>query len=137
MKKVLIILLLPLSIYAQTDPAEIDSAVYVMHEVVNKYRLLNNVNTLELDTMMCRLAQNHAIWMYNNEFKHSDLPYWENCTKHSGVSENFWRKSIKQSIMPKFYSLIYSPAHNTNMLNSRFYQAGYGFYRGMHVQLFN
>jgi hypothetical protein len=48
MKKLLLILLLPLSVYSQSKQSTIDSCVNIMHKLVNEHRVANGESILEL-----------------------------------------------------------------------------------------
>ena len=65
MNKLLLILLLPLSVYSQIDfsktpQTSVDSLRYYIHQELNEYRLQNNVNELELSDSLNELAQSWA-----------------------------------------------------------------------------
>ena len=75
MKKLLLILLLPLSVYSQIDFSKtpqdnVDSLRYYMHQELNEYRVQNNVKELELSDSLNKLAQSWAKTMFETgDFK--------------------------------------------------------------------
>ena len=137
MKKLLLILLLPLSVYSQIDfsktpQTSVDSLRYYMHQELNEYRLQNNVNELELSDSLNELAQSWAKTMFETgEFKHSNLPYAENISY--GNRHIF---TLKRFASSKLQSWKDSPGHNANLKRSYFIKAGYGFYDSYAVQIF-
>ena len=137
MKKLLLILLLPLSVYSQIDfsktpQTSVDSLRYYMHQELNEYRLQNNVNELELSDSLNELAQSWAKTMFETgEFKHSNLPYAENI--QYGNQHIFTLKEFSYSTLQSWKD---SPGHNANLKRSYFIKVGYGFYEGYKVQIF-
>ena len=138
MNKLLLILLLPLSVYSQIDfsktpQTSVDSLRYYMHQELNEYRLQNNVNELELSDSLNKLAQSWAKTMFETgEFKHSNLyPSGENISY--GNRHIFTLKEFADS---KLQSWKDSPGHNSNLKCNYFIKAGYGFYDSYAVQIF-
>ena len=138
MNKLLLILLLPLSVYSQIDfsktpQTSVDSLRYYMHQELNEYRLQNNVNELELSDSLNELAQSWAKTMYDTgEFKHSNLyPSGENCAY--GARHIFTLKKFSYSTLQNWKD---SPGHDANLKRSYFIKVGYGFYEGYKVQIF-
>ena len=137
MNKLLLILLLPLSVYSQIDfsktpQTSVDSLRYYIHQELNEYRLQNNVKELELSDSLNELAQSWAKTMFETgEFKHSNLPYAENISY--GNRHIF---TLKRFASSKLQSWKDSPGHNANLKRSYFIKAGYGFYDSYAVQIF-
>ena len=137
MKKLLLILLLPLSVYSQIDfsktpQTSVDSLRYYIHQELNEYRLQNNVNELELSDSLNELAQSWAKTMFETgEFKHSNLPYAENI--QYGNRHIFTLKKFSYSTLQSWKD---SPGHDANLKRSYFIKVGYGFYEGYKVQIF-
>jgi len=138
MKKLLLILLLPLSVYSQdidfskTPQDNVDSLRYYIHQELNEYRLQNNVNELELSDSLNELSQSWAKTMYDTgEFKHSNLPYAENI--QYGNRHIFTLKKFSYSTLQSWKD---SPGHDANLKRSYFIKVGYGFYEGYKVQIF-
>jgi len=139
MKKLLLILLLPLSVYSQdidfskTPQDNVDSLRYYMHQELNEYRLQNNVNELELSDSLNELSQSWAKTMYDTgEFKHSNLyPSGENI--QYGNQHIFTLKKFSYSTLQSWKD---SPGHDANLKRSYFIKVGYGFYEGYKVQIF-
>ena len=137
MNKLLLILLLPLSVYSQIDfsktpQTSVDSLRYYMHQELNEYRLQNNVNELELSDSLNELAQSWAKTMFETgEFKHSNLPYAENI--QYGNRHIFTLKKFSYSTLQSWKD---SPGHDANLKRSYFIKVGYGFYEGYKVQIF-
>ena len=75
MKKLLIILLFPISIFSQYIPGEssiIVDPIKYMHKLLNEYRVENGLDTVALDTNRIRLAQEWAEYLdTTNQFYHS------------------------------------------------------------------
>ena len=139
MNKLLLILLLPLSVYSQdidfskTPQDNVDSLRYYMHQELNEYRLQNNVNELELSDSLNELAQSWAKTMFETgEFKHSNLyPSGENI--QYGSSHIFTLKEFSYWTLQSWKD---SPGHNSNLKCNYFIKAGYGFYDSYAVQIF-
>ena len=137
MNKLLLILLLPLSVYSQIDfsktpQTSVDSLRYYIHQELNEYRLQNNVNELELSDSLNELAQSWAKTMFETgEFKHSNLPYAENI--QYGNRHIFTLKKFSYSTLQSWKD---SPGHDANLKRSYFIKVGYGFYEGYKVQIF-
>ena len=138
MNKLLLILLLPLSVYSQdidfskTPQTSVDSLRYYMHQELNEYRLQNNVNELELSDSLNELAQSWAKTMYDTgEFKHSNLPFAENI--QYGSRHIFTLKKKAHWTLQNWKD---SPGHDANLKRSYFIKVGYGFYEGYKVQIF-
>ena len=138
MNKLLLILLLPLSVYSQIDfsktpQTSVDSLRYYIHQELNEYRLQNNVKELELSDSLNELAQSWATTMFETgEFKHSNLyPSGENI--QYGARHIFTLKKFSYSTLQSWKD---SPGHNANLKRSYFIKAGYGFYDSYAVQIF-
>ena len=137
MNKLLLILLLPLSVYSQIDfsktpQTSVDSLRYYIHQELNEYRLQNNVNELELSDSLNELAQSWAKTMYDTgEFKHSNLPFAENI--QYGGRHIFTLKKFSYWTLQSWKD---SPGHDANLKRSYFIKVGYGFYEGYKVQIF-
>ena len=139
MNKLLLILLLPLSVYSKdidfskTPQDNVDSLRYYMHQELNEYRLQNNVNKLELSDSLNELAQSWAKTMFETgEFKHSNLyPSGENCAY--GSRHIFTLKKKAHWTLQNWKD---SPGHDANLKRSYFIKVGYGFYEGYKVQIF-
>ena len=137
MNKLLLILLLPLSVYSQIDfsktpQTSVDSLRYYIHQELNEYRLQNNVKELELSDSLNELAQSWAKTMFETgEFKHSNLPYAENI--QYGARHIFTLKKFSYSTLQSWKD---SPGHDANLKRSYFIKVGYGFYEGYKVQIF-
>ena len=138
MNKLLLILLLPLSVYSQIDfsktpQTSVDSLRYYIHQELNEYRLQNNVKELELSDSLNELAQSWAKTMFETgEFKHSNLyPSGENI--QYGARHIFTLKNFSYSTLQSWKD---SPGHNANLKRSYFIKVGYGFYEGYKVQIF-
>jgi|19_taG_2_1085344.scaffolds.fasta_scaffold00730_12 uncharacterized protein YkwD len=139
MKKLLIILLLPLSVFSQSRKSQIDSAVVIMHQLVNEYRIENRLDTLELSDDLTKKAQAHAEWMYYNKYEHSLT------AKQEGLAENcleaapydfYFKMSTRHWVNADLNLWKNSPGHNSNLLEIRISKFGFGTYKGYSVQLF-
>jgi uncharacterized protein YkwD len=138
MKKLLIILLLPLSAFSQSRESLIDSAVVIMHELLNEYRIENRLDTLELSDDLTKKAQKHAEWMYHNSYMHS-LTCKEEKLAENIVNGHDWIlewSPVKRWVEGDLIAWKESPGHNANLLEYRITKAGYGFYKGYSVQMF-
>ena len=81
MKKLLVILLLPLSLYSQTRQSTIDSCRAIMFKLVNDHRIEHGVHPLVHNDSAQKLAQIWAEHLYKeNELYHSNFPGGENCS---------------------------------------------------------
>ena len=133
MKKLLIILLFPISIFSQYIPGEdtiIVDPIKYMHELLNEYRVENGLDTVALDTNRIRLAQEWAEYLdTTNQFYHSGNGA-ENCSYGAPFT------SSMQQIKAKLRSWKQSPSHNENMLESYHNTVGYGYHGNIAVMLF-
>ena len=128
MKKVIILLLLPITIFSQSTNNEINVAVKKHLQLLNEYRLENNVNELKLDVKLCNLAQTWAKHMYDTDnFVHSNYNYYENI---------YYTSFIENIALQSLNGWKNSPGHNENMLKSH-NLVGIGFYKGYAVQIFD
>lgn len=133
MKKLFLILLLPLSLYSQSTQEQIDSLRYYMHLELNEYRAEHNSQNLEISDTLNELAQAWAKTMYETgEFKHSKLGYGENIFSGPEYVET-WKEFSHWTL----YHWRNSPGHNKNLIDYEYNQVGYGFYKGYAVQIFN
>ena len=137
MKKLFLILLLPLSVYSQSTQEQIDSLRYYMHKELNEYRLQNNVNELELSDSLNDLAQSWAKTMFETgKFEHSNIyPSGENILRGNDYSPTQLISKLKAHW--KLYHWKESPGHNRNLLKYNYTKVGYGFYKGYAVQMFS
>ena len=139
MKKLLVILLLPFSLYSQSTQEQIDSLRYYMHIELNEYRAEHRSQKLEISDTLNNFAQNWAKTIYETgEFKHSDPSKGE---RPFGTGENCLKRSNYISTCKKFsYWTLYhwknSPRHNQNLIWYAYTKVGYGFYKGYAVQIF-
>ena len=133
-------ILLPTLVFSQYEKSQIDSAVVIMHQLVNEYRGEYGLDTLELSEDLNKKAQAHAEWMYNTKrFEHSkdnDID-GENCYK--GVVWNSYNtyQPTKQWVIVILDRWKESPEHNKNILLYKYNQIGYGFYLGYAVMMFD
>lgn len=137
MKKLLLILLLPLSVYSQSKQLTIDSCVNIMHKLVNEHRVANGESILSLSDSLIELAQSRAEYMYKTgEYNHIDHDgsYRENIAKGRDVNMSF---TLYKGVWNSFYAWKNSPGHNKQMLRDWHIEAGYGFYKGYSVQIFS
>ena len=136
MKKLLLILLLPLSVYSQSKQSTIDSSVNIMHKLVNDHRVANGESILSLCHSLIELAQSRAEYMYKTgKYNHVDGVYRENIAAGGDVDLYF---ELSDGVYSKFNCWKTSSiGHNENMLNDWHTKAGYGFYKGYAVQLFD
>jgi len=136
MKKLFIILLLPLSIYSQTDPVE--TCRPILHEIVNNYRVENGVGKLILDDSLTQLAQDWAKHMYDvDKLYHSPHKYPENILTYGRMPYSYIDGVEEYAVTILFNAWRHSPGHNENMLDYNHKKVGYGFYDGYYVQLFS
>ena len=136
MKKLLLILLLPLSVYSQSKQSTIDSCVNIMHKMVNDHRVANGESILSLSDSLIELAQSRAEYMYETgEYNHVDSVNFENIAAGRDVYMSF---TLYKGVWNKFNCWKTSPkGHNENMLDDWHIKAGYGFYKGYTVQIFS
>jgi uncharacterized protein YkwD len=136
MKKLLLILLLPLSVYSQSKQSTIDSCVNIMYKLVNDHRVANGESILTLSDSLTELAQSRAEYMYKTgEYNHIDSVHNENIAKGGDVDLYF---KLSKGVYSNFNCWKTSSiGHNENMLNDWHTKAGYGFYKGYAVQLFD
>jgi uncharacterized protein YkwD len=134
MKKLLLILLLPLSVYSQSKQSTIDSCVNIMHKLVNSHRVANGESILTLSDSLTELAQSRAEYMYKTgEFNHIDSVWNENIGSGADLTRYF---TLYDGVYAEFKGFCYSPGHNKQMLFDWHKEAGYGFYKGYSVQIF-
>ena len=142
MKKLitLLIVLISLTGHSQSEKSQIDSAVVIIHQLVNEYRGKYGLDTLELSEDLNKKAQSHAEWMYKTKrFEHSkdnDID-GENCYK--GVVWNSYNtyQPTKQWVIVTLDGWKVSAEHNKNILLYEYDQVGYGFYLGYAVMMFD
>ena len=135
MKKLLLILLLPLSVYSQSKQSTIDSCVNIMHKLVNDHRVANGESILSLCDSLIELAQSRAEYMYKTgEYNHVDGVYRENIAAGMNINQYF---ELSDGVYSKFNGWKTSPGHNRQMLKDWHIKAGYGFYKGYAVQIFS
>ena len=128
MKKVLILLLLPITFFSQSTAKEMNVVVKKHLGLLNEYRLNNNINELKLDTKLCNLAQKWAKHMFDtNNFIHSNYNYAENIY-YTTYSEDIALQSLN--------GWKNSAEHNENMLKPH-NLVGIGFFKGYAVQIFD
>jgi uncharacterized protein YkwD len=134
MKKLLLILLLPLSVYSQSRKSTIDSCVVMMHKLVNEHRIKNGKSSLILSDSLTKLAQARAEYMYKTgEYNHVKGVFNENISSGRDYKYSF---TLSHAVSQEVYGYSKSPGHNKNMLFQLHTAAGYGFYKGYSVQLF-
>ncbi len=133
MKKLLIVLLFPISIFSQYIPGEssiIVDPIKYMHKLLNEYRVENGLDTVALDTNRIRLAQEWAEYLdTTNQLYHSGYGA-ENCLYGSRFT------SSMQQIKGVFRSWKQSPGHNKNLLYPSHNIVGYGYHGNIAVMLF-
>ena len=56
----LLIVLISLTGYSQSEKSQIDSAVVIIHQLTNEYRVKYGLDTLELSEDLNKRAQSHA-----------------------------------------------------------------------------
>ena len=139
MKKLfLVILLIPILGYSQSRKSTIDSCVTITHKLVNEHRIKNGKSSLILSDSLTKLAQARAEYMYKTgEYNHDGMPKGcsgENISDGSDFDLYFELPFIVAQIVDVYSN---SPRHNKNMLFDLHTAAGYGFYKGYTVQLFN
>ena len=134
MKKLLLILLLPLSVYSQSTQEQIDSLRYYMHMELNEYRAEHRSQKLEISDKLNDFAQNWAETMYKTgEFKHSERPF---NSAENILSGNNYISTCKKFSYWTLYHWKNSPRHNQNLIWYAYTKVGYGFYKGYAVQIF-
>lgn len=132
MKKLLLILLLPLSVYSQSTQEQIDSLRYYMHKELNEYRAEYKLKSFEISDSLNKLAQSWAETMYETgEYKHSIYGDRENIFLGPEYVETW-----KEFSYWRLYHWKNSPDHNENLTNNDCTHIGYGFYKGYAVQIF-
>jgi uncharacterized protein YkwD len=133
MKKLLIILLFPISIFSQYIPGEssiIVDPIKYMHKLLNEYRVENGLDTVALDTNRIRLAQEWAEYLdTTNQLYHSGYGA-ENCLYGSRFT------SSMMCIKGTLQSWKESPGHNKNLLYPSHNIVGYGYHGNIAVMLF-
>ena len=135
MKKLLLILLLPLSVYSQSKQSTIDSCITIMHKMVNDHRVSNGESILTLSDSLIKLAQSRAEYMYKTgEYNHVDGVYRENIGHARDINMSL---TLYKGIYNIFNGLTHSPGHNKQMLRDWHTKVGYGFYKGYIVQIFS
>ena len=134
MKKLFLILLLPLSVYSQSNQSTIDSCITIMHKMVNDHRVANGESVLTLSDSLTELAQSRAEYMYRTgEYNHVDGVYRENICHGMDVNQYF---KLSKGVWSNFNAWKTSHGHNKQMLFELHKEAGYGFYKGYAVQLY-
>ena len=134
----LLITLLSISGYSQSEKSQIDSAVVIMHQLTNEYRVENRLDTLELTEDLNKKAQAHAEWMYNTKrFEHSKEDVGENCHKGAIWNSHNTYQPTKKWVINSLNAWKSSPEHNKNLLLYEYDQVGYGFYLGYAVMMFD
>jgi uncharacterized protein YkwD len=137
MKKLLVILLLPFSLYSQSTQEQIDSLRYYMHLELNEYRAEHRSQKLEISDKLNDFAQNWAETMFKTgEFKHSKRPFnsGENILDGNDYSPTSLISKMKSHWI--LYHWKNSPGHNKNLIWYAYTKVGYGFYKGYAVQIF-
>ena len=123
MKKLFLILLLPLSVYSQSTQEQIDSLRYYMHKELNEYRLQNNVDKLQIDAKANAYAQAWAKTMYRTgNFNHSDIER-SDFNGENILWGNDYSPTQLISKLKAHWTLYHwkeSPGHNKNLLDSDF-----------------
>jgi len=133
-KLLIILLLLPLSVFSQTVP--VDSCKIIMHRLLNEYRVENGSGVLILDDTLTQLAQKWAKHMYDvDKIYHSNYGYAENCLGYGRLKWKCFKTETGVERWLGAWEL--SSAHNENMLDYNHKKVGYGFYDGYYVQLFD
>jgi uncharacterized protein YkwD len=138
MKKLLLILLLPLSVYSQSNQSTIDSCITIAHKLVNEHRVKNGVSPLILSDTLTKLAQARAEYMYKTgEYNHDGMPTGCSLPKMLAMEEiSIYILELPFIVAQDVYVYTKSPGHNKTMLRSWYTMCGYGFYKGYTVQLF-
>jgi len=135
MKKLFLILLLPLSVYSQTQKSTVDSMRVIFFELLNQHRIDNNVNPFIISDSLNTLAQSRAKYMHDTgEYNHiSSVPY-ENIKAGRDISMYF---DFEDRCFRIFNGWKKSPGHNKNYLYHKFTHVGFGSYKGYSVVLFS
>jgi uncharacterized protein YkwD len=134
MKKLLVILLLPFSLYSQSTLEQIDSLRYYMHLELNEYRAEYRSQKLEISDKLNDFAQNWAVTMYETgEYKHSKRPF--NSGENIFLGPEYV-ETWKEFSYWRLYHWKNSPGHNKNLIWYAYTKVGYGFYKGYAVQIF-
>ena len=113
-----------------------------MYNLVNQHRTNNGIAPLQYNANIGSVACAHSIWMnQTGNFDHTGrdgTDPFERCQK-AGYSCN--GENIAYNSQPSAYDLfqqfVDSPAHNANMLDSRFHSIGLGFDSGYVTQVFS
>lgn len=136
MKKLFIILLLPLSVYSQTQKSTVDSIRVIFFELLNQHRIDNNLDTLIISNTHNEAAQSRAKYMYdNNDYSHDYTDnYIENIASARDISMYF---DFEARCFRIFNGWKKSPGHNRNYLDHEFTHVGFGSYKGYSVVLFS
>ena len=139
MKKLitLLLVLVTLNGYSQSEKSQIDSAVVIIHQLTNEYRGEYGLDTLELSEDLNKKAQAYAEWMYKTKrFEHSKNNV-ENCHKGAIWNSHNTYQPTKQWVIVTLDSWKSSPDHNKHVLLPKYDQVGYGFYLGYAVMMFD
>jgi uncharacterized protein YkwD len=140
MKKLitLLIVLLSISGYSQSEKSQIDSAVVIIHQLTNEYRVGYRLDTLELSEDLNKRAQSHAEWMYNTKrLEHTKEDIGENILKGAVWNSYNTYQPTKQWVIVTLDGWKVSAEHNKNILLYEYDQVGYGFYLGYSVMMFD
>jgi uncharacterized protein YkwD len=130
----LLIVLISLTGYSQSEKSQIDSAVVIIHQLTNEYRVGYGLDTLELSEDLNKKAQAHAEWMYKTKrLVHSNEDGSENILKMSVWDQYNTYQPTKQWVIIGLNGWKTSPGHNKNLLLPKYDVAGYGFYLGYMV----
>jgi len=106
-----------------------------MHKLVNEHRIKNGKSSLILSDSLTKLAQARAEYMYKTgEYNHVDGVYNENASDGRDFKYSF---TLSHAVSQTVYVFSKSPRHNKNMLFDLHTAAGYGFYKGYVIQLFD
>jgi len=135
----LLITLLSISGYSQSEKSQIDSAVVIIHQLTNEYRVGYGLDTLELSEDLNKKAQAHAEWMYNTKrFEHSKDNV-ENIFKGSVWNSYNTYQPTKKWVINSLDWWKSSSGHNKMILTTskNYDQIGYGFYLGYAVMMFD
>ena len=132
-------ILLPTLVFSQYEKSQIDSAVVIMHQLVNEYRGEYGLDTLELSEDLNKKAQAHAEWMYKTKrFEHSKDNV-ENIFKGSVWNSYNTYQPTKKWVINSLDWWKSSSGHNKMILTTskNYDQIGYGFYLGYAVMMFD
>ena len=134
MKKLFIILLLPLSVYSQTEKSTVDSMRVIFFELLNQHRIDNGLDTLIISDTHNEEAQSRAKYMYDTgDYSHNKAESPENIASARDISMQL---DFKIGVFRIFNSWKKSPGHNRNYLNPRYTHVGFGSYKGYSVVVF-